>query len=90
VALARDAEVLPNAKQPRGEEGAEPAALWRSQVAQWQRELERLAAGFVAGDARVDPKVPGKTCNGCDLHALCRINERIALYEEEGENGSEA
>jgi hypothetical protein len=34
--------------------------------------------------------VPGKTCSGCDLHALCRINERTALYDEEGDDGSEA
>jgi probable DNA repair protein len=90
VALARDKDMLPGAKVPKGEEGATPEALWQSQVANWKRELERLAGDFVAGDARVDPKQPGKTCNGCDLHALCRIHERTALYEEEGENGSEA
>jgi hypothetical protein len=82
--------MLPNAKVPKGEEGAAPGARWQAQVAIWERELERLAGEFVAGDARVDPKQPGKTCNGCDLHALCRIHERTALYDEEGENGSEA
>jgi len=90
VSLARDESVLPNAKVPKGEEGAAPGARWQAQVAVWGRELERLAVEFVAGDARVDPKQPGKTCNGCDLHALCRIHERTALYDEEGENGSEA
>jgi probable DNA repair protein len=90
VSLARDESMLPNAKVPKGEEGAAPGARWQAQVAIWERELERLAGEFVAGDARVDPKQPGKTCNGCDLHALCRIHERTALYDEEGENGSEA
>jgi hypothetical protein len=89
VALARDADLLPRAKAPKGEEGVTPAASWQAQVGAWKRELERLAVDFVAGDARVDPKVPGKTCNSCDLHALCRINERTALYDEEGGDGDE-
>jgi probable DNA repair protein len=90
VALAREADLLPKAKVPKGEEGAVPAALWQGQAGDWKRELERLAEGFVEGDARVDPKVPGKTCRGCDLHALCRINERATLYDEEREDGDEA
>jgi ATP-dependent helicase/nuclease subunit B len=90
VALAQDEDILPGAALPEGEEGKMPAALWQAQVAEWRSALERLAAEFAAGQASVDPKQPGKTCAGCDLHALCRIHERTLLTEEEGENGSAA
>jgi ATP-dependent helicase/nuclease subunit B len=42
-------------------------------IAQWKRVLERLAAGFLAGQAQVDPK--HDACDFCGLRALCRIRE---------------
>jgi hypothetical protein len=41
----------------------------------WRYELDALGAGFAAGDALVAPK-KRDTCKHCDLHGLCRINER--------------
>jgi hypothetical protein len=35
----------------------------------------------------VDPKYPGKTCELCDLHSLCRIAEARAGGEPEDESG---
>ena len=72
-------KVMPQVKQ---------AQSWQSLVEGWKKELEALARGFAAGDARVDPKRALKTCRNCDLQPLCRVYERVnalAEGEEEGE-----
>ncbi|MEO8145032.1 MAG: PD-(D/E)XK nuclease family protein [Betaproteobacteria bacterium] len=66
--------------------GVQAAKNWPGLVATWQRDLERLAAGFAAGDARVDPKKGLATCRNCDLQPLCRVHERLSgLKDEEGD-----
>ena len=47
---------------------------WGSLVAEWQQNLTRLAAEFLAGEAQVDP-LPA-ACNYCGLQPLCRIDVR--------------
>lgn len=47
------------------------ALAWR--VPGWTKVVDQLGASFLRGDAAVDPKYPGKTCEICDLHSLCRI-----------------
>jgi probable DNA repair protein len=47
----------------------------------WTRIVDDLGSSFLRGDAAVDPKYPGKTCELCDLHSLCRI----AAKDEAGE-----
>ena len=49
-----------------------PATDWESLNACWRENLERLAAEFLAGDARVDP-LANASCNWCGLQPLCRI-----------------
>jgi RecB family exonuclease len=44
---------------------------WAGLVAEWERNLTRLAAQFLAGDARVEP-LPG-ACNYCGMQPLCRV-----------------
>ena len=39
------------------------------------RGEHRVDVGRLRGDAAVDPKDPRKTCQYCDLPALCRIFE---------------
>jgi ATP-dependent helicase/nuclease subunit B len=51
----------------------DPALPFERQLLDWRRVLERLAEGFRAGHAEVDPK-PG-ACDNCGLRALCRIRE---------------
>ncbi|HTD91938.1 MAG TPA: hypothetical protein VK663_14830, partial [Burkholderiales bacterium] len=46
-------------------------------VTAWRADLARLAAGFVAGDAAVDPKNYPQTCRYCDVQPFCRIHERL-------------
>jgi probable DNA repair protein len=59
---------------------------WSELLAAWKGSLEKLARGYAAGDARVDPKKGLTTCRNCDLQPLCRVHERLsALGEEEGE-----
>jgi probable DNA repair protein len=56
----------------------------------WANELERIADGFVRGEAAVDPKslpgMSGTPCQYCHLTALCRIGELTAGEPDEGED----
>jgi ATP-dependent helicase/DNAse subunit B len=53
---------------------------WDDFIEESRDEVERLAAGFLRGDAVVDP---AKTaCEYCDLKALCRVQELSAANEE--------
>lgn len=45
---------------------------WSELVAQWRTVLTQLAQQYSAGYAEVDPKDGLKTCQTCDLQALCR------------------
>ncbi len=58
---------------------------WPSLISQWKTNLENLAAGFAAGDARVDPKRGLATCRSCDLQPLCRVHERLSALRGEEE-----
>lgn len=48
---------------------------WQQLQSYWQQNLQQLAEDFCRGDATIDPKNGGLSCQFCDLHALCRINE---------------
>jgi len=50
-----------------------PARDWVALNREWRVALQQLAARFVAGDARVDPRSP-TTCARCGLQALCRVD----------------
>ena len=47
---------------------------WDAQQASWRDVLGRLAAGFAAGEARVDPR-DREVCKYCHLATLCRVND---------------
>jgi len=65
------AKLVPRGTKLLGHTGDELA--WREP--EWRRVVEQLGSSFLRGDAEVDPKYPGKTCELCDLHSLCRIAE---------------
>jgi ATP-dependent helicase/nuclease subunit B len=67
--------------------------LTEQQLDEWRERIEQLGVDFIAGRADVDPKVPGKTCQTCHLHAVCRIYENqalAALSDESDGSGDEA
>jgi ATP-dependent helicase/DNAse subunit B len=47
-------------------------------IESWRKELERVAAAYLAGDAAVNPKHSRKTCAWCHLGAMCRVKEQFA------------
>jgi ATP-dependent helicase/nuclease subunit B len=51
----------------------DPPLPFETQLDEWRRVLEQLAADYRIGKAEVDPK-PG-ACDNCGLRALCRIRE---------------
>ncbi|MGD0292663.1 MAG: PD-(D/E)XK nuclease family protein [Terracidiphilus sp.] len=60
--------------------------LTEVQLRSWRDCIEQLAKDFLAGKAEVDPLDPRKACKWCDLHSLCRIQERYAQLEDEDDS----
>jgi probable DNA repair protein len=55
-------------------DSGQPFASREEVLASWRQTLDTLGERFRAGRAAVDPKDPAKTCQYCELPALCRIN----------------
>ena len=83
ISAVHYAQLMPGDVEMIGYAGAEVSA----RIDHWKRVIEQLGAGFVRGEAAVNPKDPRKTCEFCDLTALCRIGESrgAAGGEEDGE-----
>jgi ATP-dependent helicase/nuclease subunit B len=79
--LAMEEGLLPKVRtiDKNKSRGADAYRDWASLTAGWRRELEALGRGFLAGDARVDPKRVETSCAQCDQHAFCRIAEKTPL-----------
>ena len=80
--IASSAQLLPKVKAvipPEGSDG-DSAAAWELRRREWVEIIEQLAAGFVAGNAPVDPKQGA--CDYCHVKGLCRIAERAQSEEE--------
>ncbi|HTM13341.1 MAG TPA: PD-(D/E)XK nuclease family protein [Bryobacteraceae bacterium] len=77
------AKLVPGETKLLGYAGEELA--WRAP--EWRRVVDQLGTGFLRGDAAVDPKYAGKTCELCDLHSLCRIAEVRSINGAEDEAG---
>jgi probable DNA repair protein len=56
----------------------------------WKKYIEELAHNFLTGRAEVDPRDYPKTCERCNLQALCRNQEQRMLIADETEAGEEA
>ncbi|HVW71037.1 MAG TPA: PD-(D/E)XK nuclease family protein, partial [Steroidobacteraceae bacterium] len=82
--IAHTPELLPKVKGVEGVYGADPADAWPLRREEWLSRVEKLVAGFLAGDAVVDPK-PG-ACDYCHVASVCRIAERL----DAGDASSEA
>ena len=82
--LVRGDGVLPASKRGPEMEGGS----FEGQVDRWREILERLAAEFAEGDARVRPKAYPKTCQYCAQRLLCRVDASL-LEEEYGEEGAD-
>ncbi len=68
VGLGEDRDILPDIK-------SDGVSSWQQQLKDWERVLLKLARDYRTGVAAIDPV--RTACRYCDLHALCRINERI-------------
>jgi len=56
----------------RAVRGRIDADSWEALLRHWGESLQRLAAEFLTGEARVDP-LTASSCTYCGLQALCRI-----------------
>jgi probable DNA repair protein len=76
TALARDGDLLPEGKALRESRHADQYASWEDLVGAWRADLARIAADFIVGNAKIDPKTYPHTCRYCDVRSVCRIYER--------------
>ena len=85
--VGREAGLLPKVGtiEANRTRGAEAYADWDALLAHWRREMEALAAEFLAGEARVSPKAGARTCALCDQHPLCRVAEKAPVAAALGE-----
>lgn len=53
-------------------------------VDDWRQVLHGLMAGFLRGEAAIDPKDGAKTCDKswCELQSLCRVGELLQLDDD--------
>ena len=71
--IASSSKLLPRVKGVLPPEGGEGDA-WALRTAEWLECVERLAAGFVSGNAAVDPKQGA--CEYCHVKSVCRVGDR--------------
>ena len=57
--------------------------LTLEQLFDWRDSIRQLAQDFLDGRANVDPRDYPKTCERCELHVLCRVQENGAETAEE-------
>jgi probable DNA repair protein len=81
--IARSSKLLPKVKGVLPPEGGD-GDPWELRKREWLECIERLAAGFVGGNAAVDPKQGA--CDYCHAKSVCRIGDRgdpeLELLEE--------
>jgi ATP-dependent helicase/DNAse subunit B len=63
--------------------------LTEQDLVEWREYIEQMARDFVAGEAKVDPRDPEKTCEKCGLQTLCRIAEFEVAGDDEDDTGEE-
>ena len=85
VGLAERDGLLPRVRAVAASNRAELAGVdWPGLLADWERSLGGLAAGYAAGAAPVDPSAGA--CERCPLATLCRISTPDAEAAEEADD----
>ena len=87
--LGREADLLPGVAQLDQSKSAKHVPSWESLFETWRAELEALAREFLAGHATVAPKDYPRTCEYCDLGALCRVRESLDRGPVPGEGDAD-
>ena len=78
--VAANEQLLPRVagvKAPQGE-SRDP---WPLRVAAWRGLIERLAAAFASGHARVDPRP--RACDFCHVASVCRVGDGLVALDDE-------
>lgn len=71
--------------RPPGRKTTRSAADWHAKVEEWRTVLAGIAAGYLAGDVRVDPR-EAAVCKNCGAQAFCRVAEIGAPDEDDGDS----
>ena len=71
----------------KSDKRSERQETWQEAQVRWEQVLNRLATGFMTGDASLDPL--SIACDFCHLGTLCRIDEIAGIdAESDDENGA--
>jgi hypothetical protein len=70
-----------------GKNGLVRNKLSEDKLAEWRREIERLARAFIEGDAQIDPREYPMTCKDCGLQSICRVQENVTVLTAEEDYG---
>lgn len=81
--LQKHAAIAPDLKTADAHRQNDLPSSWEEVLAHWEFTLGSLAERWLQGDAAVDPKKKQQTCQRCDLHALCRIKEKLTTENSE-------
>lgn len=73
VAVSTNADEVPSREDPAHSDATDQTAAFAAQRSVWRRDLEHLAAAFVAGVSPVEP-LEG-ACRTCQRYRLCRIGD---------------
>jgi probable DNA repair protein len=91
IGLAREAGILPDVEAVEKDRNAKKMniATWNGLLAGLRRELDAVGAGYLAGDARVDPKRGKQTCAHCDHRVACRVAEKASFGAVGGDDADD-
>ena len=91
IGLARESGILPGVEAVEKDRSAKKLNIptWNGLLAGLRRELDDVGAGYLAGDARVDPKRGKQTCAYCDHRIACRVAEKASFGAVGGDDGED-
>jgi len=91
VGLAREPGILPDVDPVEKDRNTKKLniATWNGLIASLRLELDAVGAGYLAGDARVDPKRGKATCANCDHRISCRVAEKASFGAAGGDDADD-
>ena len=91
IGLAREPGILPDVDAIEKDRNAKKMNIptWNVLLTGLRRELDAVGAGYMAGDARVDPKRGKQTCAYCDHRVACRVAEKASFGAVGGDDADD-
>ena len=91
IGLAREPGILPGVDPVEKDRNTKKMniATWPGLLESLRKGLDDVGAGYLAGDARVDPKRGKQTCANCDHRISCRVAEKASFGAVGGDDADD-